>query len=78
MTDEDRLRRQKAKRFNERLKLAATLCNTIGVATFVTLVLAPVANDRSIQPDRIALALVFAAVLHCAGQLWLFLWRSED
>ena len=45
MTPDDIARRRAGKRFNERLKLAATFLNTTGIATMVGTLIIPALQD---------------------------------
>lgn len=71
-------RKRRAKRQNERLKLASTFCNGLGVAFVATSVLAPLASDRDLVPGRALLAVSIALILHATGQFLLHAWKSEE
>jgi hypothetical protein len=75
----DRDRRRAAKLLNERLKLAATFFNNLGIATFIAFALAPYASGASSSLMKAFPAgLAFMIVLHLMGQAVLSLWRSEE
>ena len=75
----DQDRRRAAKLLNERLKLAATFFNNLGVATFIAFALAPYASGATPNPlESFPAGLAFMIVLHLFGQAVLSLWRSEE
>jgi hypothetical protein len=74
-----RRRRRAAKLLNERLKLAATFFNTLGIASFIAIALAPYASGASVDPFRtFPTGFAFLIVLHLLAQAILSLWRSEE
>ncbi len=75
----DRVRRRAAKLLNERLKLAATFFNNLGVAGFIATALAPFVAGTSGDPGwTLAIGFAFMLVLHVLGQVVLSLWKSEE
>lgn len=72
-------RRRRAKRFNERLKLAATLLSNVGIGVFVAGGLAPAVAGASDHPgDSLFAGVVSMVVLHAAAQAALTFWKSEE
>ena len=61
-----------AKRREERVKLAATARSNLGVAIFVTGVIAPILAARA-QPIGIAIAFMIGVALHLTAQIVLSL-----
>ena len=78
MDREDRERRRLAKRFNERLKLAATFLNNVGVATLIGGVVLPTLSGAGFTFGRTATILGLALGAHAVGQALMTLLRSED
>ena len=76
LAPEDIERRLRAKRANERLKLAASTLNTIGLTLFGTAIVIPLAAGV-LNPYSLVWIFV-AAGLHYAAQLVLARLRSED
>lgn len=72
-------RKREAKRFNEHAKLLSTFLNNLGIASLVTVAIAPVASSTApISWPRTLLALVIASMLHIFAQGVLRLWKSEE
>lgn len=72
-------RRRRAKRFNERLKLAATTLSNVGVGVFIAGGLAPAVAGVSQHPELSLLGgSALMVMLHAVGQGVLSLWRSEE
>ena len=78
MIPEDVHRRRANKRFNERVKLLATLFNNTGIATLVGGFLLPIFNGSRMDAGQALVIFGFAAVAHMIGQIGLTLYRSED
>lgn len=75
--DATRKRKHASKRFNERVKLLATLLNNSGVATLAGVVILPLANGN-ISPTLTLLWIPAVIALHLLAQIVLTLLRSED
>lgn len=72
-------RKRDAKRFNEHAKLFSTFLNNLGIASIVTMALAPlVQSEGPIKWPRTFMVLMFASVLHTIAQMSLRLWKSEE
>lgn len=68
-----------AKRWNERIKLAATFFNASAIVTVAAAVINPIANKHyDVLSDGGWILLLVAAALHGLGQLALSLFRAED
>lgn len=76
LSPEDIERRLRAKRANERLKLAATTANTLGMTMVGVAVLVPAVAGSASYASLIWIAV--AIVLHFGAQVALGLLRSED
>ncbi|WP_020180865.1 hypothetical protein [Methylopila sp. M107] len=76
LTPEDVERRLRAKRANERLKLAATTMNTLGMTTVGVAVLVPIVSGSATFASLAWIAV--AVVLHFAAQGVLGVLHSED
>ncbi|SDN78807.1 hypothetical protein SAMN05216360_11195 [Methylobacterium phyllostachyos] len=72
-------RKHRAKRFNEGLKLAATLLNSSAIATIGIAVINPLAQRHfDLLADGGWTLLLAAIVLHLMGQLLIRFLRPED
>ncbi|MGE8127900.1 hypothetical protein [Methylobacterium sp. 285MFTsu5.1] len=72
-------RKHRAKRFNEGLKLAATLLNSSAIATIGIAVINPLAQRHlDLVADGGWTLLIAAIVLHLMGQLMIRFLRPED
>ena len=78
MSPEDVARRRAAKRFNERLKLAAAFLNNSGIAILVGGFVLPLANAPEAFGILRWLWFLVPLLLHVTGQLVLSLMKSED
>ncbi|MGH2343500.1 hypothetical protein ACRC7T_18700 (plasmid) [Segnochrobactraceae bacterium EtOH-i3] len=76
MTEDDRARRLAAKRNNERVKLAASTMNAIGLTTFGAAFILPFVNGGPATPTP--LWVIVAAVLHVGAHVLFRFLRSED
>ncbi|MCJ2050163.1 hypothetical protein [Methylobacterium sp. J-070] len=72
-------RKHRARRFNEGLKLAATLLNSLAIATIGIAVINPLAQRRlDLLADGGWTLLVAAFILHAMGQIVIRFLRPEE
>jgi hypothetical protein len=76
--DEGVRRRRDAKRWNERLKLAAGALNALGASSFLALVIVPVLGIGKWQGAEVFYGLIVAITCHLFGQSALVFWKPEE